>query len=100
MIWRWKNSIYKYKSLSEKFHKDVRVLKYEDLVGNPQKEVNAIVKWLDVEIQPGLLNVYIENLEFLGVRDAKHHQNIINSISESSVGNWKRIKNSPVNWKN
>jgi hypothetical protein len=89
MIWRWKNSIEKYKALSKHYPADVMLLKYEDLVSDPQKEVNAIIKLLGLASAPGLLNNYGANLEFLGVNDASHHQNILNPISTASIGAWR-----------
>lgn len=89
MLWRWKNSIEKYRSLSKKFPADVMLLKYEALVSDPQKEVNNIIQFLELKSQHGLLDDYGKNLSFMGVEDAVHHQNILNSISTDSIGAWK-----------
>jgi protein-tyrosine sulfotransferase len=89
MMWRWKNSIDKYKALSKKFPGDVMLLKYEDLVNNPQRKVDATIKFLGLKPEPGLLSDYDANMEFLGVKDASHHQNILNPISTASIGGWK-----------
>jgi hypothetical protein len=91
MLWRWKNSIDKYRSLSKKHPQDVHLLRYEDLVSDPQTEVDAITRFLDLQPEPGLLNIYDEKLELLGVKNAAHHQNVLNPISTGSIGAWKQF---------
>jgi hypothetical protein len=89
LLWRWIDSIDKYRFLSKKFPEDIRMLKYENLVSNPSEEVTGIIRWLDLEPQPGLLNSYAANMEFLGIKDVEHHKNINNPISTGSIGKWK-----------
>ena len=87
-IWIWKNSVAKYKEISEKYPKDILLLPYEEFVVAPEKKMHQIINWLDLQENKLIIDGKESNMDILGVQDANHHQQIRENISGKSINNW------------
>lgn len=84
----WIASISKYELVRKKAN--VHVLKYEDMVQNPQETLRSVTDFLDLDYQPQMLHYY-DHVPDLLEYNRKHHQNLHSPIQTSSVGQWKTI---------
>jgi len=65
------------------------ILKYEDLVEFPERELKKLCNFLDVDYSVKLLDFW-KNYEEMGdVKMRKHHKNLQNPLSTKSIGKWK-----------
>jgi len=78
----WKSSM-RQLSLVKKLvaSRNLAILKYEDLVSDPEREVRRLCKTIGEEFENGMLDVRTHNSSF--VRDSE------NAIFSASVGRWK-----------
>lgn len=62
--------------------------RYEDIVANPQKEIERLSAFLGVEFDPGMLLSEKRHQRYKG---QEAHSNLYNPISDKSVGKYKTI---------
>ena len=82
----WNKSINVYDWLKKK-GANLLLVKYEDFTSNPDKTINEIASFLNVEL--GNLQE-TEKGKSMGVQNMSHHQNLSKPISTSSIGKWKK----------
>ena len=82
----WNKSINVYDWLQQK-GANLLLVKYEDFTSNPDKTINEIASFLNVEL--GNLQED-EKAKRMGVQNMSHHQNLSKPISTSSIGKWKK----------
>ncbi|MBE50361.1 MAG: hypothetical protein CMP51_01570 [Flavobacteriales bacterium] len=85
-IWKWKDSVRTYKYLCKRTN--VLLIKYEELVSNPQEQSRRISEFLCVPHIVDLANDKV-SAEKMGVEADSHHKNLRKPISTRSVGKWK-----------
>ena len=85
-IWKWNDSIKTFHYLREKTN--VLLVKYENLVSDPDSEIKRITRFIGVSI---INNLHLSKLTAsdMSVGKMKHHQNLNKPISNKSVGKWK-----------
>lgn len=84
----WIASIKKYDMLRQKTN--VHVVKYEDMVQNPEETLRSITGFLSLDYQPQMLRFH-EHVPDLVEYNRTHHKNLHSPIQTSSVGQWKTI---------
>ena len=82
----WNKSINVYDWLQKK-GANLLLVKYEDFTSNPDKTINEIASFLNVEL--GNLQE-TEKDKSMGVQNMSHHQNLSKPITTSSIGKWKK----------
>lgn len=85
-IWKWQDSVKAYNFLKKRG--DVLLVKYEDLVADPDQEVKRIITHLDLD-EDKTSDIDKVSAKQMGVEDDYHHKNLKKPISTRSVGNWK-----------
>ena len=86
--WKWNNSIKAYDYLTKK-RCNVLLVKYEDLVMNPNEVLNQLQTFLRVTPQD-LTNEKLDNIEeSLGTKSLNHHKNLNNPINSKSINKWE-----------
>jgi protein-tyrosine sulfotransferase len=85
-IWKWRDSVKAYEYLQART--EVLLVKYEDLVHAPAKEISKIIAYLNLKEDDSNSSAKVLP-EQMGVEDDSHHQNLKKPISPRSVGNWK-----------
>ncbi len=85
-IWKWQDSVKAYNFLKKRG--DVLLVKYEDLVADPDQEVKRIITYLDL-YEDKTSDIEKVSAKQMGVEDDYHHKNLKKPISTRSVGNWK-----------
>lgn len=88
---RWEESIKKAhwlkRNLSPTQYHEVR---YEDLVSNPERELQQICSFLDLTFKAEMLS--FKNARALGdVAVEEHHRNIQRPLTTDSIGKWKKM---------
>lgn len=88
-IWKWKNSIAKYKQLKKYIQKrNLLLVYYENLLNKPEKELTKIVKFLDYNYEDQMLN-FQKSSNQLGIEGLSHHDNLKKSLLKNRIGIWK-----------
>jgi hypothetical protein len=64
------------------------VVRYEDLVGEPERELHRLSETLDIDLSRGL-DFHREEFVESQIRRFKHHGNLKNPINAASVGKWR-----------
>lgn len=82
----WNKSINVYDWLQEK-GAHLLLVKYEDFTSNPDKKINELASFLNVEL--GNLQE-AEKGKSMGVQNMLHHQNLNKPITTNSIGKWKK----------
>ena len=85
-IWKWQDSVKAYEFLKKRT--DVLLVRYEDLVTDPDQEVKRIITYLNLDEDNSSVIDKISAKQ-MGVEDDDHHQNLKKPISTRSIGNWK-----------
>jgi len=62
-----------------------KVIRYEDLVSQPEKEIKEIVEFLGLTFRPESLKEV-----FLGDDDLQHHKNVLQALSPDNISKWKQ----------
>jgi len=85
---RWNLSVKTVEKFKQKIpsHKMLTV-RYENLVQNPQENVEKVCRFLSIEFIPEMLNE--EPINGLGDSHVTHHQKVLTPISTDSIGRWK-----------
>lgn len=94
-ILRWKKSI---KFMNKQLRKipaaRMLIIRYEDLVTNPQQEIKRVAKFLVLEIN----NNSKEEI-FMGDDSLVHHKNIHTEISQMHIDKWKKeLTGDQISW--
>lgn len=86
--WKWNNSVEVYEKLANQ--DNVMLVKYEDLVSEPQRIMESVFSFLEV---PVLNVVDSPNTEGesdpMGAKEMSNHQNLYKPITTSSINSWK-----------
>ncbi len=88
MLWRWKISLKKYEELSIKDPSAITLLKYEELVNNPEAVIKNKLNWLGLKYEEKILDNTEINMSLLGVSKAKHHQNLRVAVTSKFTDKW------------
>ncbi len=90
---RWKlvhHLIYKSK---DKYPNNFHVLRYEDLVSNPEKEFSTVCEFLNIPINKEVLNFHEHKNDFEKLFTQKTieniHKSLLNPIKPDKIGKWK-----------
>lgn len=88
--WKWNDSIKSYQWLIKHKKKQVILVKYENLVNEPDKELKRIIKFLGLDHNKSLLDYDPQKkIIEMGSIDLPHHVNLSRPINNSSIGKWK-----------
>ena len=87
--WKWNDSIKTYDWLSKAAPERLLLVKYEDLVTQPQETITRISNFLEVPYTDRMLD-HRKEVDNLGVSDSYFHSNLKNAINPDSIGKWKR----------
>ena len=85
-IWKWNDSVKMLDYLLART--DVLIIKYEELVCNPERELKKILSYLEISEDMSILSSK-SGASDMGVGDHSFHQNLDKPINSSSVGKWK-----------
>ncbi len=86
--WKWNNSVEAYEWLRDK-GASILLVKYEDLVTNPDITTKKILSFLKLKAQ-NLINDFEEkDADVLGAKGYDYHQNLYKPVSPSAIGKWK-----------
>ena len=85
-IWKWNDSVKMLDYLLVRT--DVLIIKYEELVHNPDRELKKILSYLEISEDMSILSSK-SGASDMGVGDHSFHQNLDKPINSSSVGKWK-----------
>jgi len=85
-IWKWNDSIKMLDYLLART--DVLIIKYEELVYNPDKELKKILSYLELSEDMSILSSKSGAID-MGVGNHSYHQNLDKPINSSSVGKWR-----------
>ena len=85
-IWKWNDSVKMLDYLLART--DVLIIKYEELVCNPERELKKILSYLEISEDMSILSSKSSSSD-MGVGDHSFHQNLDKPINSSSVGKWK-----------
>jgi protein-tyrosine sulfotransferase len=89
-VWRWNDSIKKYKYLQKKVQSSqLYLVKYEELVKTPKKTMEDLLKFLGLEYESSMAN-YRNSLNYLGVMKLNHHQNLQEDINKKGISAWEK----------
>ncbi|MEE2931006.1 MAG: sulfotransferase [Bacteroidota bacterium] len=86
-IWKWIDSVQQLEYLQKRTN--VLLIKYEDLVLDPNMEVNKILNYLGFDDNNTLISSKT-NAVNMGVGDKLHHKNLNKPINNNSIGKWKK----------
>lgn len=86
-LWKWKDSLEMIQYLETK-GVTPHVVRYEDLVIDPEKEVGGILTFLGLDPMSDILNFNAE-IDALGVGSLSHHQNLRKPINTDSINQWQ-----------
>jgi hypothetical protein len=89
LIWRWKCSLKKYEEIKYRDSNSIMLVKYEEFVQKPKKQIKEIMNWMGLEFEHNMLDNTERNMSLLGVQNTKHHQNLRNKITSSYIDKWK-----------
>ena len=89
-IWKWNDSIKMLDYLLART--DVLIIKYEELVCNPERELKKILSYLEISKDMSILSSK-SGASDMGVGDHSFHKNLDKPINSSSVGKWKLYLN-------
>jgi len=84
----WCNSNLYLNSIYGKDRSRYTLIRYEDFVSDPENELDKVCRFLGVEFQQEMLSSENYHKRYKGV---KHHSNLYNPISTSSVGRYINI---------
>lgn len=65
-------------------------VRYEELVSAPERHVQGLCRFLDVDPEPGMLDFWRRGGE-LGDTDLPHHANIRGPVTAEHVGRWRDL---------
>ena len=85
--WNWKNTMVQWRRFVSEFggRTTCHEVRYETLVSEPQREIEALCNALDLEPQPDVL-AYRGTDKLADVQAIQHHENVRKPISTASVG--------------
>lgn len=91
-VWKWNDSIKMFDYVQKKYGKEkVLILKYEDLVTNPEEKVKEVCSFLSISFEKeNMMERRTDSAQKLGVENLSIHANLKKKISASSVGKWKK----------
>lgn len=69
----------------------IQKITYEDLVSNPEHEIEIICKFLGLAYRKDMLEFWKKNQDLGDVKYGEHHKNVKSPISTSSIGKWKSV---------
>jgi len=85
---RWSNSV----TMGCEFGKDnperYLEVRYENLVQNPDKEIQRVCRFLGLTFSPNMLR-FQDEVDDLGDTHLDHHRGLQREINTDSIGNWK-----------
>lgn len=86
----WNQTHRKFLRFQDSHPNTVKVIKYEDTIKNPQKQLQDICMFLEIEYDDRMLNYEKEDLTLF---QANHisKENITEGINKKSIGKWKNI---------
>jgi hypothetical protein len=93
LAWRWKYVNRKIEQYRLKFPKQFCVLKYEDLVRDPGKELKSLCRFLQIHYAPEMLRTVDRALYYVSNNSAlvkDHHRSLLQPIHANKIGLWKK----------
>ncbi|MFK7933173.1 MAG: sulfotransferase [Saprospiraceae bacterium] len=96
-IMNWRSSLDKYEWLKNKYPDAVFLVKYEQLVQQPDFVICELINWLNLPLEASILESYNKNLNILNVQHATHHLNINNAINTNSIGQGLELEKGVLN---
>lgn len=88
--WKWNNSIKTYDYLRTNNCK-VLLVKYEDLVSNPDESIKRVLDFIDVDYENLTSEkTKADNNDSLGTKGLPYHQNLNRPINSDSVNKWRK----------
>jgi len=85
---RWSSSVSLAQIFGSKIGNNYMEIRYEDLVEDPEKEINEVCSFLDIHYHSEMLE-QTSQVDKLGDTDKPHHSNLSKPISTESIGKWK-----------
>ena len=93
LAFRWKMNFIKLERVRKEYPDKFLVLRYEDLVSEPEKKLRAICDFLGIEFLPVMLHhqEFIKDNELYPEQQMKEYQkSVIEPITASKLYNWKK----------
>lgn len=94
VCYRWKYSFNKVSGLMKNRPKQYYFIRYEDLVKNPEKEMIAICKFLNIDFHNSMLKYYEIKDKVLATYSEEdimqYHSSLFHPINSNYVGKWKQ----------
>ncbi len=92
---RWKYAYNTFKKLSKRNKKNFMIVKYEDIVSDPENILKGICKFLSISYNSDVLKFYEKKEEFRKQFSEealkKTHKSLLNPIKANKVGLWKDL---------
>jgi|GEM_PF-433213 len=87
--WRWNYSIAQFEWLkSEVSGNQLRIIRYEDLITEPEKTLRKLMSFLGYDYESSMMN-YQESVDYLDLEKFDYHQNVKRSLDKQRIGKWK-----------
>jgi len=66
------------------------LLRYEELILNPEDTLSDLCKFIGIEYDTNMMNYYCKGIKGRVDKDRPHHSNIIKPLKKSRVFGWKK----------
>ena len=89
---RWRNAVLSVMKFRRKGGRVMDVY-YEDFVSDPASEMKKICNFLELKYKNILISSYDKDNELKDIKSSRHHENVLDSISEDHIGKGRRELN-------
>lgn len=94
VVYKWKHFYKKALRAKRRYPDDVRILKYEDLAGDPHREFRALCIFLGLPWHPEVFDFHRKKEETLEMmkteRIRQHHKSLMDPVHTQRIGLWKK----------
>jgi hypothetical protein len=93
VVYKWKHFYKKALQASKKYPDSYRIVRYEDLVDEPEKNLVSLCEFLNLPYVPEVFDFYKMKPQAEQVYPEKilkkHHKSLFNPVNKSRIGLWK-----------
>ena len=86
----WKNTHSKFLKFQESHPRNVKVVRYEDLIYDSQNQIQKMCDFLEIAYSAKMLNYHKEKLTLFKATHISK-DNVMSGINSNSVGKWKEV---------
>ena len=82
------NRFYKLIQHFQSIHSNIKLVKYEELVSNPEKEIKSLIKFCDLAWQPACVDFHLNNAPVSTASKVQVRQ----PLNNKAIGRWRAFK--------